>query len=94
MTDKNQPPVPQHAGSTDTSPEMNRRRMLLRGGAVAGGLAAFAAGYGETVVVEDLSYAPLVIPTEIVRADDLDDLDVDRNASRSASGDGVQGVTA
>ena len=33
MTDKNQPPVPQHAGSTDTSPEMNRRRMLLRGGA-------------------------------------------------------------
>ena len=30
MTDKNQPPVPQHAGSTDTSPEMNRRRMLLR----------------------------------------------------------------
>ena len=50
MTDKNQPPVPQHAGSTDTSPEMNRRRMLLRGGAVAGGLAAFAAGYGETVV--------------------------------------------
>ena len=49
MTDKNQPPVPQHAGSTDTSPEMNRRRMLLRGGAVAGGLAAFAAGYGETV---------------------------------------------
>ena len=35
MTDKNQPPVPQHAGSTDTSPEMNRRRMLLRGGAVA-----------------------------------------------------------
>ena len=29
--------------------EVSRRRMLLRGGAVAGGLAAFAAGYGETV---------------------------------------------
>ncbi|WP_237173598.1 tetrathionate reductase subunit A [Paracandidimonas lactea] len=31
-------------------PDASRRRMLLRGGAVAGGLAAFAAGYGETVV--------------------------------------------
>lgn len=48
MTDKNHKPAPEHAGP-DASPEMNRRRMLLRGGAVAGGLAAFAAGYGETV---------------------------------------------
>ena len=42
MTDKKQHP-------TQEAPEVNRRRMLLRGGAVAGGLAAFAAGYGETV---------------------------------------------
>ena len=32
-----------------TAPDANRRRMLLRGGAVAGGLTAFAAGYGEVV---------------------------------------------
>ncbi len=31
------------------TPDANRRRMLLRGGAVAGGLTAFAAGYGEVV---------------------------------------------
>lgn len=31
------------------APDANRRRMLLRGGAVAGGLTAFAAGYGEVV---------------------------------------------
>ena len=30
-------------------PDNSRRRMLLRGGAVAGGLTAFAAGYGEVV---------------------------------------------
>ena len=30
-------------------PDASRRRMLLRGGAVAGGLTAFAAGYGEVV---------------------------------------------
>ncbi|MBS0508289.1 MAG: tetrathionate reductase subunit TtrA [Proteobacteria bacterium] len=42
MTDKKQHP-------TQEAPEVNRRRMLLRGGAVAGGLAAFAAGYGETM---------------------------------------------
>lgn len=29
--------------------DVARRRLLLRGGAVAGGLAAFAAGYGQTV---------------------------------------------
>ena len=40
MTDKNSP---------TESPERERRRLLLRGGAVAGGLAAFAAGYGETL---------------------------------------------
>ena len=52
MTDKNQAstspaatPAGKQAGNTDAA----RRRMLLRGGAVAGGLAAFAAGYGETV---------------------------------------------
>ncbi|MHA7600507.1 molybdopterin dinucleotide binding domain-containing protein [Alicycliphilus sp. T452] len=42
MSDKK--PTPSNA-----QPEANRRRMLLRGGAVAGGLAAFAAGYGETL---------------------------------------------
>ncbi len=53
MNDKKLPPEQSQdvetdrtdAGRTDTG----RRRMLLRGGAVAGGLAAFAAGYGETV---------------------------------------------
>lgn len=44
MSKKNPPPA--EAGEhTDGA----RRRLLLRGGAVAGGLAAFAAGYGETV---------------------------------------------
>lgn len=43
MTDRKQAPAAQHPE------EVNRRRLLLRGGAVAGGLAAFAAGYGETV---------------------------------------------
>ena len=43
MTDKQHPPT--HTEETDAA----RRRLLLRGGAVAGGLAAFAAGYGETL---------------------------------------------
>ena len=43
MTDKQHPPA--HPEETDAA----RRRLLLRGGAVAGGLAAFAAGYGETL---------------------------------------------
>ena len=29
--------------------DANRRKLLLRGGVTAGGMAAFAAGYGETV---------------------------------------------
>ncbi|MDO4592240.1 MAG: tetrathionate reductase subunit TtrA, partial [Comamonadaceae bacterium] len=37
--------MPEQSKDTDVA----RRRMLLRGGAVAGGLAAFAAGYGQTV---------------------------------------------
>ena len=45
MTDKKSLPSP----DAENTPDTNRRRMLLRGGAVAGGLAAFAAGYGETV---------------------------------------------
>src|SRR5690606_41140197 len=45
MTDKK----PHSSPETEAHPDANRRRMLLRGGAVAGGLAAFAAGYGETV---------------------------------------------
>ncbi|THJ35214.1 tetrathionate reductase subunit TtrA [Lampropedia aestuarii] len=45
MTDKKNHPTPDN-----NRPDGARRRMLLRGGAVAGGLAAFAAGYGETVV--------------------------------------------
>ena len=48
MTDKNKQSPPGHSKSPD-APDTNRRRMLLRGGAVAGGLAAFAAGYGETL---------------------------------------------
>lgn len=44
MTDK------KHSSEQSNEPDVARRRMLLRGGAVAGGLAAFAAGYGETVV--------------------------------------------
>ncbi|WP_284335847.1 tetrathionate reductase subunit A [Comamonas sp. NoAH] len=43
MTDKKF--TPEQSKETDVA----RRRMLLRGGAVAGGLAAFAAGYGQTV---------------------------------------------
>ncbi|WP_284214721.1 tetrathionate reductase subunit A [Comamonas jiangduensis] len=43
MTDKKH--IPEQSKDTDAA----RRRMLLRGGAVAGGLAAFAAGYGQTV---------------------------------------------
>lgn len=43
MTDKKH--IPEQSKDTDVA----RRRMLLRGGAVAGGLAAFAAGYGQTV---------------------------------------------
>lgn len=43
MTDKKHIPDPCN------DPDAARRRMLLRGGAVAGGLAAFAAGYGQTV---------------------------------------------
>ncbi len=55
MTDKNNTSNPAAANAsvdihTDKRPEPNRRRMLLRGGAIAGGLTAFAAGYGETVV--------------------------------------------
>jgi len=45
MTDKK----PHSSPETEAHPDANRRRLLLRGGAVAGGLAAFAAGYGETV---------------------------------------------
>ena len=41
MTDKK--------NDTPQTPDATRRRMLLRGGAVAGGLTAFAAGYGEVV---------------------------------------------
>ena len=43
MTDK------KHTSHPSNEPDAARRRMLLRGGAVAGGLAAFAAGYGQTV---------------------------------------------
>lgn len=43
MTDKKH--APEHSQDADVA----RRRLLLRGGAVAGGLAAFAAGYGQTV---------------------------------------------
>ncbi|MEG2049725.1 MAG: tetrathionate reductase subunit TtrA, partial [Comamonas sp.] len=45
MTDKKLPP----ASAPSPDADMARRRLLLRGGAVAGGLAAFAAGYGETL---------------------------------------------
>ena len=53
MTDKK----PHSSPETEAHPDANRRRLLLRGGAVAGGLAAFAAGYGETVVLEDVELA-------------------------------------
>ncbi len=54
MTDKKNAPQlsPEDANVARTGAkgaDPARRRMLLRGGAVAGGLAAFAAGYGETV---------------------------------------------
>ena len=49
MTDKKPlSAAPRHEADQDT-PDTSRRRMLLRGSAVAGGLAAFAAGYGETL---------------------------------------------
>ncbi|MDN5504783.1 MAG: tetrathionate reductase subunit TtrA, partial [Comamonas sp.] len=44
MTDKKLSPE-----QSQDDANVARRRLLLRGGAVAGGLAAFAAGYGETV---------------------------------------------
>ena len=47
MTDKKIPSAPTSAPAPEA--DVARRRLLLRGGAVAGGLAAFAAGYGETV---------------------------------------------
>ncbi|MDR2324246.1 MAG: tetrathionate reductase subunit TtrA [Acidovorax sp.] len=43
MTDKKTP------DNSSQDADVARRRLLLRGGAVAGGLAAFAAGYGETL---------------------------------------------
>lgn len=43
MTDK------KHSPEQSQDADVARRRLLLRGGAVAGGLAAFAAGYGQTV---------------------------------------------
>lgn len=47
MADRNNPPP---SGDDDKqAPVQDRRRFLLRGGAVAGGLTAFAAGYGGTV---------------------------------------------
>ncbi|WP_027016452.1 tetrathionate reductase subunit A [Comamonas composti] len=49
MNDKNRNPAPQSRQDREHDTDASRRRMLLRGGAVAGGLAAFAAGYGETV---------------------------------------------
>jgi tetrathionate reductase subunit A len=48
MTDKKLSPEQSQDTEADRT-DASRRRMLLRGGAVAGGLAAFAAGYGETV---------------------------------------------
>ncbi|AVP58158.1 tetrathionate reductase subunit A [Pulveribacter suum] len=45
MTDK----TPRPTAPKGQQPDNSRRRMLLRGGAVAGGLTAFAAGYGEVV---------------------------------------------
>ncbi|MEG2817062.1 MAG: tetrathionate reductase subunit TtrA, partial [Comamonas sp.] len=49
MTDKKLTPEQSHDDAVSDA-NVARRRLLLRGGAVAGGLAAFAAGYGETVV--------------------------------------------
>ncbi|WP_427773721.1 tetrathionate reductase subunit A [Comamonas thiooxydans] len=48
MNDKKPSPEQSQDVEADRT-DASRRRMLLRGGAVAGGLAAFAAGYGETV---------------------------------------------
>ncbi|WP_313380166.1 hypothetical protein, partial [Achromobacter insolitus] len=36
-------------GSPDLPRDEARRKLMVRGGVVAGGMAAFAAGYGETV---------------------------------------------
>src|SRR5690606_37352490 len=49
MTDKTKLSKTSSDAGTDR-PDTSRRRMLLRGGAVAGGLGAFAAGYGDTLV--------------------------------------------
>ncbi|MBF5005835.1 tetrathionate reductase subunit A [Diaphorobacter caeni] len=46
MTDKTSPRTPDN--SAQPAPD-NRRRTLLRSGLAAGGMAAFAAGYGETI---------------------------------------------
>ena len=35
--------------TTDEAPDLNKRKLITHGGIAAGGLAAFAAGYGETV---------------------------------------------
>ena len=47
MADRNNPPPSDD--DDKQAPEHDRRRFLLRGGAIAGGLTAFAAGYGGTV---------------------------------------------
>ena len=53
----------------DAAPEQPRdearRKLMLRGGVVAGGMAAFAAGYGETVVkaVKGLAQGTAGAPT-------------------------------
>ncbi|NLY28416.1 MAG: tetrathionate reductase subunit TtrA [Alcaligenaceae bacterium] len=48
-TTKNTPNTPEESAVQETV-NTTRRTMMLRGGVAAGGLAAFAAGYGDTVV--------------------------------------------
>mgnify|MGYP001321720200 FL=1 len=45
MDDRDTLPPPED----DDAPARDRRRFLLRGGAIAGGLGAFAAGYSGTI---------------------------------------------
>lgn len=61
--DKPGAPAPDDAA--DTPQDAARRKLMVRGGMVAGGMAAFAAGYGETVAraVKGLAQGSAGVPT-------------------------------
>ncbi|KGD92261.1 tetrathionate reductase subunit A [Achromobacter sp. RTa] len=58
-------PDAEAAGAADQPRDEARRKLMMRGGLVAGGMAAFAAGYGETVTraVKGLAQGTAGVPT-------------------------------